>query len=744
MDVPPVQKQPIQTQPIIAALIGNPNTGKSTLFNALAGLNARVGNYPGVTVEKKRGLLKHKGQEIELIDLPGTYSLSPRSIDEMVSVDVLLGNLKNDNRPDIVICIVDASNLERNLYLVSQILDIGLPCLVVLNQWDVAENNGIQIDIEKLQQRMGVSIVVTEAHRKKGIEELKQAILTTANQPPTQRLNLFPQPFNDAIESLRNTIPESQKAHWPEYLLERVLLDVGGETERRLTDMNNSEVNETLTSLRAKLKEEKCAVPAIEPRVRYGWAKTMTEGAVVRSTETTKSQIFNDRIDRFLTHWFFGFLFFGLLMFVVFQTIYTGAGPFMDWIDGGQSAIADAVSGSLPPGALRSLLVDGIVAGVGGVLIFLPQILLLFLFIAVLEDCGYMSRAAFLVDRLMTKVGLSGKSFVPLMSSFACAIPGVMAARVIENRKERLITILIAPLMSCSARLPVYLLMIGAFIPNQSFLGRWVNLHGLMLFGMTFLGAAVAIPIAWILKKVWIKGEAAPFIMELPSFKMPSFRVVFMRVYESGKAFVISAGTLIFCASVIIWAASYFPGDRASLHQLTAEIETLEEQEDAKENENLEQLKQQHNQLSSTLLENSFLGQAGHLIEPAVRPLGWDWKIGIGAIASFPAREVIIATLGTIYSLGGEIDIEEDGSREKLVRQMKNSKWSDGRQVYNIPVALSVMVFFALCAQCAATLMVIKRETNSWYWPIFTFTYMTALAYIGAFLTYQISAHYFL
>jgi ferrous iron transport protein B len=378
---------------------------------------------------------------------------------------------------------------------------------------------------------------------------------------------------------------------------------------------------------------------------------------------------------------------------------------------------------------------------VGGVLIFLPQIVFLFLFIALLEDCGYMARAAFLMDKLMTKVGLSGKSFVPLMSSFACAIPGVMATRVIENRRDRMVTILVAPLMSCSARLPVYTLLIAAFVPPLAWMNGWVELHTVVLLAMTSLGALVAIPVAWLLKKTLFQGETPPFVMELPSYKWPSPWIVLSRVYDRAKAFVVRAGTLIFATSIVVWAAGYFPADHTAGDKLQAEIEHLraEAKPSAADEAKLERLLNQQYVVNGRLLEESFLGRVGHFIEPAVRPLGWDWKIGVGAIASFPAREVIISTLGTIYSLGGDVDEESQGLQSAL----QKSTWPDGRPVYTVPVALSIMVFFALCAQCASTLMIIKRETNSWVWPLFTFTYMTGLAYVAALLTYQVGRIFF-
>jgi ferrous iron transport protein B len=444
----------------------------------------------------------------------------------------------------------------------------------------------------------------------------------------------------------------------------------------------------------------------------------MLAGAMTVPSERVTTA--SDRIDRYLTHWFTGLLVFCGLMFGVFQAIYFGAEPLMGVIETVQGWIGERIAQAFPPGPVQSLAVDGVVAGVGGVLVFLPQIVLLFLFIAILEDCGYMARAAFLMDKLMVKVGLSGKSFVPLMSSFACAVPGIMATRVIENRRDRMTTILVAPLMSCSARLPVYVLMTTAFLPDIRLMG-WLPLQGTVLFGMTFFGAIVAIPVAWILKKTLFRGETPPFVMELPTYKWPSPRIVLHRVYDRAKAFVVRAGTLIFATSVLVWGLSFFPGDHTREEQLAATAVTEADGEAL------------HAE-SERLLETSYLGRMGKLIEPAIRPLGWDWRIGVGVIASFPAREVIISTLGTIYSLGGDVD-EENAS---LQTALKSATWPDGRPVYTIPVALSIMVFFALCAQCASTLMVIHRETNHWGWAAFTFAYMTSLAYLAAWGTYQV------
>jgi ferrous iron transport protein B len=467
---------------------------------------------------------------------------------------------------------------------------------------------------------------------------------------------------------------------------------------------------------------------------RYAWAQSQLDGVIHKNAAGHSG--WTDHIDALLTHRFFGLISFMIIMFAIFQSIYSFASIPMDAIEGLTGWVSDSVIAMMPPGMLRSLITDGIIAGVGGVLIFLPQIAFLFLFLALLEDCGYMARAAFVVDRMMSAFGLSGKSFLPLMSSFACAVPGVMATRVIESRRDRLTTIMVAPLMSCSARLPVYLLLIGAFVPATTYLGGWMSLPAMVLMSMYMVGVVVAVPVAWILKKTILRGDAAPFVLELPEYKWPALRVVFSRVWQASIAFVVRAGTLIFAASILIWFAGYWPGDHARQFELQAQLESLEESERS-DSDGYAAAKTELHRVQATLIENSVLGKTGHAIEPLVRPLGWDWKIGVGAVASFPAREVIIATLGTIYSLGGE----EDG--DGLISAMRASKYPDGSPVYTLPVALSVMVFFALCAQCVSTLLVIRRETNSWFWPVLSFTYMTVLAYAGAFLTFQIGSRLF-
>ena len=494
------------------ACVGNPNTGKSTLFNALTGLQVRTGNYPGVTVEKKVGRVQYHEHTVELIDLPGTYSLSPRTLDEMVTVDVLLGRQPDVGAIDAVVCIVDASNLERNLYLVSQVLDLGLPTVVVLNMWDIAQARHVSLDVEGLRQRLGIPVIVCEAHRRLGVDDVRRTIAMAHTLTAAQRPQPFPAEFyaectaiEAELQALGGSLPQR-------FLIERALIDVGGSVEQMLVTQHGSALQQKLTESRERLKAANCRVPMIEAKARYGWVRLLLSG-IASMPATGRLKTRSDRLDKWLTHSISGMVFFAVLMFLIFQAIYTWAAPLMKLIETAQNLASDSIATRIAAGPLRSLLTDGVIAGVGGVLVFLPQIALLFFFIAVLEDCGYMARASFVMDRLMTKIGLSGKSFLPLMSSFACAVPGIMATRVIENRRDRMVTILIAPLMSCSARVPVYVLMTTAFVPPVVYFqhtlfegslaetGLGVSLQALVLFAMSSLGALVAIPVAWLLKK---------------------------------------------------------------------------------------------------------------------------------------------------------------------------------------------------------------------------------------------------
>ncbi|RUL88288.1 ferrous iron transport protein B [Tautonia sociabilis] len=726
------------------ALIGNPNTGKSTVFGALSGVQQRVGNYPGVTVEKKTGRMTIGDRRWTLIDLPGTYSLAPRSPDEMVAVDVLLGRRADTPGPDAVLCVVDATNLERNLYLVSQVLELGRPAVVALTMTDLAEERGVAIDLDRLRDRLGgVPVVPVQAHRRKGLDALKAALAEAADRPPAVVESPFPEPFREEVAALEAWLAERRPGGppLPRYLVERLLLDLSGYLEGVVAQVDPAELHDRVVSSRARLAEAGCPVPAVEAMARYGWAAGVLDGVVSRPDQPRMTT--GDRVDRVLTHRVWGTVIFVALMAMMFQAVFTWAGPAMDLIDAGVGWLAEAVEGAMAEGALRSLVVDGVIAGVGGVIVFLPQIFILFFFLGILEDCGYLARAAYLMDRLMTRLGLSGKSFIPLLSSFACAIPGVMATRVIEDRRDRMTTILVAPLMSCSARLPVYTLLIAAFIPPAA-IGGVLSVQAATMVGLYSVGVVAAAGVAWALKRTVFRGPTPPFVMELPAYKWPSPRVVIFRMLDRGWSFVRRAGTIIVAVSVVMWALLYYPRlPEREADRYEQEVFALEAaRERADDPDRVAELQARIAAIEARALgeqqRNSLLGRAGRMIEPAVRPLGWDWRIGAAALASFPAREVVVATLGVVFDIGTDVEGEEGASR--LQSALREARWPDGRPLFSVPVALSIMVFFALCAQCVSTLAVIRRETNSWAWPAFSFAYMTALAYLGALLAYQLGS----
>ncbi len=720
------------TKTLTVALVGNPNAGKSTLFNALSGLRQRVGNYPGVTVELKKGRFDAGDTPVELIDLPGTYSLAARSPDEMVAVDLLLGRRPEEPRPDVVLSIVDATNLDRHLYLTSQLLDLGEPVVVAVNMTDAAAAQGIRIDYETLSQELGVPVVPIQANKGVGLDALTRTILTTAGTEPP-RGPAFPVEFEKEVAALQATLGDV-----PGVLVRRLLLDVNGYVEQWLVGARGDTLKSQLTEARQRLVTAGSAVPGVEARTRFGWVRKAVAAAVRKPT--VRPVMWTDRLDRVLTHRVWGTLAFLAVMFLVFQTIFTWAKPLMETIDAGREWAANGVLGAMDPGPLRALLVDGVVKGVGSVVIFLPQIMVLFAFVAILEDCGYMARAAFLMDRLMSRCGLSGKSFIPMLSSVACAIPGIMSTRVIENRRDRLTTILVAPLMSCSARLPVYVLLIAAFLPvksddNPAGFAWWVP--GLTLFAMYLIGFVAAPVVALLLKRTLLRGETPVFVMELPAYKRPTLRAVVRRMVEAGWAFVRRAGTVILAAMILIWASLYFPHTDAAGVPYEDRVAVAEAKKDAAgdDEEAAAAAERERNAVNGEWKRNSYLGRVGRALEPAFAPLGWDWRIGTAALASFPAREVVVGMLGMIYDVGE--DTGEDGS---ALQESMRKEWaaSGAAATYPVPVALSLMVFVALCLQCVSTLAVIRRETGNWWWPAFTFAYMTTLAYAGALVTFQV------
>lgn len=654
------------------ALAGNPNAGKTTLFNALTGLRQKVANFPGVTVERKEGIwdvFDKKGihRSFRLIDLPGLYSLDAASPDERIARDVLLGKISNLEKPNVLIAAVDATNLERNLYLVTQLLEFDIPVVVALTMNDLAERQNLQIDAEKLSEMLGTPVIRVWAARGEGLEEL-------------------------AAEVFRISQTESAGSDYPDRLPR-----TGGEP------------------VGAKKIPPGQAVSNRQIFARYNFISNIYQEAV-REDEVGRIGI-SEKIDRLLTHKFYGLLILTGILLLVFQAIFSWANLPMELLDLGFGTLGEMVGRTLPPGILNDLIVDGVIAGVGGVLIFLPQILLLFLFISILEDTGYLARAAFLLDRLMRGVGLHGKAFLPLLSSFACAIPGIMSARTIEDPKDRLATILIAPFMSCSARLPVYTLMIAAFFSGQYVFG-FLSLGAVLILLMYLLGMLVAVLVASILKRTLLKAPPPPFLMELPPYRLPNLKTVLLNMFSRAGIFVKRAGTVILTISILLWALAYFPRTETPAGgPAGAEIAGTESAE-------------------SEQLKNSFAGQLGRFIEPAIEPLGFDWKTGVALIASFAAREVLVSTLSIIYNAGAD----EDEKSPSLINAVREARTDDGRRAWTPLTALTIMVFFVLAMQCMSTVAVVRRETNSWRWPLFMIAYMTALAYLAALATYQIGS----
>ncbi len=740
----------VQTPPLPArapalfrvALVGNPNAGKTSLFNALTGYRRHVANFPGVTVESARGRVRRTRAAVELIDLPGTYSLAAASPDEMVVCDVLSGRMQGETAPDAILAVVDATNLSRHLYLISQLLETDLPIVVAANMVDVATARGLEFDFQKLSQRLGVPVVPIVATSPPTIAPLLAEVerLAAGHREMSAQASRakLPDALVAEIDGLRRLA--APKVNGAEAI--RILLDRDGAAADEYASRGGSE--ETIAAARQRLATAGIAGPASEVRARYAWIAEVLQGVIRRPDRPVVT--LSDRIDRVLTHKLWGAVALILVLFVVFQAIFSWAAPIMDAIDAAFAWLSGAAARVIPDGAVQSFVCNGLIAGVGGVLIFLPQILILFGFIAILEDCGYLARAAHMVDRLMRGLGLSGRAFIPLLSSFACAVPAIMGTRTISDRRERFITIFLAPFMSCSARLPVYFLMITAFVPPASYLGGWVTRHALVLLAMYLVGVVVAVPLAWILRKALFAGPASGFMLEMPSYKWPRWQAVLDRMWTAGKKFVVGAGTVIVLVNLLVWTLGYFPRSES--------VRTAVEARGTAAGWTDERVEQE---LAGEYLRESFLGQMGHAIEPVVRPLGWDWRIGVAVIASLPAREVVVATMGTIYNLGEDTDEESESLREAIRSatwpQAAVGKWegekvgtesfpaappagaavgAPGTPVFTLPVALSIMVFFALCAQCTSTLVVIGRETRSWRWPIASFVTMTGIAYLAA------------
>ncbi len=697
---------------LTVALIGNPNTGKTSLFNILTGFRRHVANYPGVTVDTACGPIRGTSRPMQLLDLPGTYSLAAMSPDEMVVINALTGRLGGLPAPDVILAIVDAANLHRNLYLLSQLTELRRPMVVAVNMIDIARRRGIEVDCPLLSQRLGVPVVPVIATRDDAADELVAAIERAYGQRLVPQRPELPAALEDEIERFCREHPD----YGPAQAL-RILVDRGRWAEKQYLDRGGD--RHRLEQARQRLQAAGVEGLRSEVRARYAWISQLLDGVISRPERPV--QTWTDRIDRVLTHQVGGLIFLLAVLFVIFEALFRWADPLMRGIDRAFGYLAAQVAAVLPDGMLESLITDGLIAGVGGVLTFLPQIVILFAVIAVLEDCGYMARAAYMNDRLMRSLGLSGRSFIPLLSAFACAVPAIMGTRAIADRRERFVTILIAPFMSCSARLPVYVLLTAAIIPDVKFLGGLSSLHALVMLGMYVIGIVVAVPVALVLKRTVFAGPPAGFLIELPSYKLPRLRAVWQRAYLAGREFVLRAGSIILLVNMVVWALAYFPHSEQTRQRVEQQARTNGWSEQRVQAE-----------LAGAYLRESYLGRLGRAVEPAVRPIGWDWRIGMAVVASFPAREVVVASLGTIYNLGEQ----HAESAEPLHDALRTATWDDsGRRVFTIPVALSLMVFFALCAQCASTLVMIGRETGSWRWPLVSFGFMTTVAYLAAWAT---------
>ncbi|MEM1411613.1 MAG: ferrous iron transport protein B [Pseudomonadota bacterium] len=689
------------------AVIGTPNAGKSTLFNRLTGLRQTTGNFPGVTVERHTGLARLGDITLELEDLPGIYCLSGVSADERIAVDAMLGRLGNRGAPQGLLVVVAATHLYQGLYLLEQLLELQRPTLVALTMVDAARAQGIEIDAAALSEQLGgIPVCPVATTSGLGLEDLREQ-----------------------LKHMEQWTPPVLPASWPEFSLRaQQLADEAGATtvradvqEALLHPGSHAEATVATRFPTGMLETERQALfgaeppRAVEARRRYRWSRETVEAVQQRSTVARR---LGQRVSDFVNRPWPATLLFFLTLILVFQAVFSWATPLMDGIDGATGALVGWVQAAVGEGALGSFLADGVIAGVGSVVIFLPQILILFLFIIVLEDTGYLARAAFLMDSIMRRVGLSGTSVIPMLSSFACAVPAIMATRTIPDRRDRFATILASPFMTCSARLPVYALLIAAFVPTASV--GWFNLQGLVLFGLYLLGIAGGLLTALLVKGTALRGPKPLFSLALPEFRRPNMQTVLIKLWDRAKVFLKRAGTVIFVVAVLVWGLAYFP-----------RMSETEFQGDPASPQSME------HQFAAAQLEQSYLGRMGKQIEPVFKPLGWDWKISSAVIAGFPAREVVVAIMGTLYAVGPEAD------EDSLAGRLKAASWPDGTAVFTLPMVLGLLVFYALCLQCAATVAVIRRETNSWRWPIFAWTYMSVVGYVGALLVYQLGSRWF-
>lgn len=712
-----------ETRPLNVALAGNPNTGKTTLFNALTGARAHVGNYPGITVERRTGTYHARDRNWLLTDLPGCYSLSAHSPEEEIAHHALTGRM-GDPLPDVVVVVVDAANIARNLLLLLQIAEIGLPVLVALNMMDAAETEGIRVDVQKLAKLLGCPVAPLIAAKGQGLETLETAVHQVAAQQNQQVLpTTWPEPVLEAMQKARTVLAN--------YLVNAQLPD--GEvlwwlcTDPEVADAEFPGLGQALLQAVPRPTDAAQDPRRLAVEARFARIDALLTQCVTRLPVRTAHR--SEKVDRILLHPALGAGLFILMMALLFQAVFAGAQPVVDVVEKAMSLLSDGARSLMPDNLLRGVLIDGVLAGIGGTLVFLPQILMLFLGIALLEDTGYLARTAYLVDQLMARIGLPGKAFVPLLSAYACAVPAIMATRTMPDRRDRLLTILIVPLMSCSARLPVYTLVTAAVFANQPRVLGVLSLGGLVVAGMYALGFVLAILVAFVLRRTTVRGGGAPLLLEMPPYRWPRPRNVLRGLWDRAWIFVTQTGTVIVALTVILWALMSFPREgldpqvkatRIAHAEAIADPEAREQAQDAVTRED-----------AQLQLEHSIAGKIGHFIEPVILPLGFDWRIGIGLVGSFAAREVLVPVMGQVFGRGSQADVDD-----RYAADVGSTMASAGALT---PLkGLSLMVFFAIAMQCLSTLATIRRETNSWRWPIFALVYLNSLAWVASFLVYQV------
>ncbi|HEY0434775.1 MAG TPA: ferrous iron transport protein B [Chitinophagaceae bacterium] len=704
----------MKPKPVHIALVGNPNSGKTSLFNCLTGMNQRVGNFPGVTIDKKTGVTEiSTGITGHVIDLPGTYSLYPRRLDEWISYKVLL-HQDPDIRADVVLVIADASNLKRNLLFCTQIIDLKIPMVIVLTMMDIAKSKGIKIDTAELERELGVPVIAVNPRKGKGVPQLKKVIEQTAQQ-------LYKAPVRDfidnkklavtSIEGLQGLFPAVNDYTAIHYLMNHESFNFDPVTQDRIESVERANnFNPTKTQAEEILQ-------------RYSAIKRIMQVAVSEPDPLQKT-LFTEKLDDVLLDRRWGYVILLVVLFLLFQSVFWLAQYPMDWIDAGFAKLNAVISLSLPASWWSDLISKGLLAGLSGILVFVPQIMILFGMITLLEDTGYMARISFLTDRLMRSVGLNGKSVMPMISGFACAVPAIMSARNIENRKERLLTILITPLMSCSARLPVYTILIGLVIPRVYLFG-FLGLQALVMMGLYVFGLVMAMVVSYVAKHFIRLKEKSFFILELPAYRSPRWKNALQTMVNKAKVFVFNAGKVIMVISLILWALSSFgPSKRMNA--------VRQQYEEARRSPNVNEQKAEKD-FHTARLENSYAGLLGKSIAPVIAPLGYDWKIGIALITSFAAREVFVGTMATLYSVG-----EDDENSLKLQDKMKAAKRPDGTPLYSLATGISLMIFYLFAMQCMSTLAVVRRETRSWKWPLIQLLYMTGLAYLMSLIAFQL------